>query len=134
MKYLICVLVIVQMCLVYGQDEPTIVKISGNQEKNLGDSVELKCRVADADDYPVVWLKDRGSKRTPQKLSENVKLITQDDRFGLSFNKPTSSYNIKIDDIQPKDVGTYRCEIQLSESNVVSAEVALSISPDGSAF
>lgn len=123
---------IVEICAVYGQDGPTI-KVSRNQERNLGDSTELKCQVANAEDYPVVWLKDRGNKK-PQQLSMGSSLTTQDDRINLQVDRATSSYNLKIDDLQQRDIGLYRCEIQLSASNVVSAEVTVSLSPDGSAF
>lgn len=132
MKYFIVIFVIAEIFAVYGQNGPT-VKVSRNQERNLGDSTELKCRVANAEDYPVVWFKDRGNKK-PQQLSMGPSLTTQDDRINLQFDKATSSYNLKIDDLQQKDIGLYRCEIQLSASNVVSAEVVLSLSPDGSAF
>lgn len=134
MKYLILLFVIVQIGYIYGQDEPTIVKISKSQERNLGDSTEFKCKVANTEEYPVVWLKDRGSKKSPQILTMDTKLIATDDRYNLKFDKAMSSYNLKIDDLQQRDAGIYRCEIQLSESNVLSAEVALNLSTDGSAF
>ncbi len=132
MKYFILLFVIVQICLVYGQDEPAIVKISRNQERNLGDSTEFKCKVENADNYPVVWLKDRGNKK-PQELSNGGSLTIEEDRYNLKFDKAMSSYNFKIDDLQQRDAGVYRCEIQLSASNVVSAEVVLKLSTDGSA-
>lgn len=134
MKYLISVFIIAQICLIYGQDEPTIVKITPNQEKNLGDSIVLKCQVANTDDYPVVWLKDRGSKRNPQILSTDTTLAVQEDRYNLSVDKAKTSYNLRIDDLQKRDIGLYRCEIQLSESSVISAEVTVKLSTDGSAF
>lgn len=68
MKYLILIFVIVQVFSAYAQNEPEIIKISSNQERNVGDSTELKCRVANTGDYPVVWLKDRGNKK-PQQLT-----------------------------------------------------------------
>lgn len=96
--------------------------------------MELKCQVANTDDYPVVWLKDRGSKRTPLVLSTDTSLAATDDRYNLSIDKGKTSYNLRIDDLQRRDAGLFRCEIQLSESNAVSAEVTLKLSADGSAF
>lgn len=134
MKYIILIFVIVQVLSACAQDDPAILKISRNQERNIGDSTELKCKVANSDDYPVVWLKDRGSKKSAQYLSMGSQLITQDDRFTLKYDKATSSYNLKIDDIRQSDVGLYKCEIQLSDTDKVSAEVFLKLSSDGSAF
>ncbi|XP_037037276.1 lachesin-like [Bradysia coprophila] len=134
MKYLISLFVIVQICLIHGQDEPTIVKISRNQEKNLGDSIELKCQVANTDDYPVMWLKDRGSKRSPQIISTDTTLAVQEDRYNLNVDKGKTTFSLRIDDLQKRDAGLYRCEIQLSDSNVISAEVTVKLSSDGSAF
>lgn len=118
---------IVQLCLVYGQDEPTIVKISRNQEVNIGDSAEFTCKVANAQNYPVVWLKDRGSKKSPKQLSMGAALTIEDDRYTLKFDRTKSTYNLKIDDIRKMDTGVYRCEIQLSDTNAASAEVGLSL-------
>lgn len=127
MKYLIVIFVIVQVFSVYGVDEPAIVKVSGNQERNLGDSTELKCKVnAAALDYPVVWLKDNGDKKAPKQLTKGPLLVSNDDRYTLAFDRKQSSYNFKIDDLRQKDLGLYRCEIQISASDVVSAEVVVS--------
>lgn len=134
MKYLILLFVTVQILSIYAQDEPAILKISRNHERNIGDSTELKCKVENVDDYPVVWVKDRGTKKSPLYLSMGSQLITQDDRISLKFDKATSSYNLKIDDIRQSDASLYRCEIQLSDADKVSAEVVLKISSEGSAF
>lgn len=134
MKFLLLIFVIVQMFRVYAQEEPTILKVSRTQERNIGDSTELKCTVANADDYPIVWLKDRGSKKSPQQLSKGPSITVEDDRYSLIFDKATSSYNLKIDDLQRRDAGLYKCEIQLSDTDIVSADIVLKLSSDGSAF
>lgn len=118
---------------VNGQDLPTI-KVSRNQLRNLGDSTELKCKVENADDNQVIWLKDRGSNKSPQHLSMGQSLVAQDDRFSLKFDRKTSAYIFKIDDLQKKDAGLYKCLIQLSDTNEVSAEVVLDLSGDGAAY
>lgn len=61
-------------------------------------------------------------------------LVSQDDRHTLKFDKAASSFNLKIDDLQRKDAGLYRCEIQLSAQDIVSAEVVLNLTADGSAL
>lgn len=134
MKYFLLIFVVVQFFSVYSQDEPTIIRVSRNQRRNLGDSTELKCKVANTDDYPVVWVKDRGSKKSPQQLSMGTSVTIPDDRYTLNLDRAANSYNFKIDDLQQKDAGLYRCEIQLSDSNVVSAEVVLNLSTDGLGF
>lgn len=125
---------IVQVFLANCQNEPTIVRVSRNQDRNVGDSTELKCKVAHTQDYPVVWLKDNGSKKAPQQLSSGFQLSVEDDRYSIKFDRATSSYNFKIDDLRRTDAGLYRCEIQLSDSDVLSAEVVLKLSTDGLAF
>ncbi|KAG4076415.1 hypothetical protein HA402_005858 [Bradysia odoriphaga] len=103
-------------------------------EKNLGDSVELKCQVANTDGLPVVWLKDRGSKRSPQIISTDSTLVVQEDRYNLNVDKGKATFGLRIDDLQRRDAGLYRCEIQLSDSNVISAEVTVKLSSDGVTF
>lgn len=126
---------IVQVVLSNAQtNEPSIVRVSRNQDRNVGDSTELTCKVANTQDYPVVWLKDRGSKKDPQQLSSGFQLTVEDDRYSIKFDRATSSYNFKIDDLQRKDAGLYRCEIQLSDAEVLSAEVVLKLRVDGLAF
>lgn len=132
MKYLIYIFVIVQVCLVYGQDGPEIVKISRAQEVNIGDSAEFTCRVANVEKYPVVWLKDGGSKKLPKQLSIGAELTVEDDRYTLKFDRTKGTYHLKIDDVRQKDTGLYRCEIQISATKVVSAEVALNLIVDAS--
>lgn len=134
MKYFILIFVIVQAILVNCQDEPNIVRVSRNQDRNIGDTTELKCKVSNTQDYPVVWLRDRGNKKSPQQLSKGFQLTVEDDRYSIKFDKATSSYNFKIDDLRRTDAGLYRCEIQLSETEAVSAEVVLKLSSDGLAF
>ncbi|KAH1011028.1 hypothetical protein HUJ04_000470 [Dendroctonus ponderosae] len=108
-----------------GQRSPTISFISQTQIKDIGGTVELSCSVQYTQDYSVVWMKlDTGSSLP---ISTGSSLILHDSRFSLRYDPASSTYVLQIKDMQETDAGTYACQILISPSNRVSAEVQVQV-------
>lgn len=114
--------------LVVSQRSPTISYISQEQIKDIGGTVELECSVQYAQDYPVLWAKydrDRASELLP--ISTGSSLIIRDSRFALRYDTASSTYTLQIKDIQETDAGFYLCQVLISLSNKISADVELQV-------
>lgn len=110
------------------QRSPTISYISQEQIKNIGENVDLTCTVQYVDQYPVQWThmgKSRDSEGVP--ISVGSSMILKDSRFKTSFDPAKSSYTLSIKDIQETDNGYYRCQISVSITQKVMAEVELQL-------
>ncbi|XP_012288477.1 lachesin [Orussus abietinus] len=113
---------------VTSQRTPTISYISQEQIKDIGGTVEFQCSVQHAQDFPVLWIKDkRESGHDQLPLSTNSALIVRDSRFSLRHDKASSTYNLQIKDIQETDAGFYQCQVLISVNNKISAEVELQV-------
>ncbi|PZC71792.1 hypothetical protein B5X24_HaOG212440 [Helicoverpa armigera] len=60
-------------------------------------------------------------------LSTNAGLIIKDSRFSLRFDDATATYTLSIKDIQENDAGWYQCQVLMSVSNKITAEVELQV-------
>lgn len=120
----VCVLLPV-MCL--GQRTPSISYITQEQIKDIGSSVDLDCSVQYAQQYNVVWVKKGKSDSDFLFLSTGSSLILKDSRFALRYDPSSSTYTLQIKDIQETDAASYRCEVVLSLTNKISADVQLSV-------
>ncbi|XP_058805612.1 lachesin-like [Phymastichus coffea] len=109
------------------QRAPTISYISQEQIKDLGSNVELTCKVQYSQDYPVLWIKLDRTRYDQMPISSNAALIVPDGRFSLRVEPATSSYTLRIDDIQETDAGYYQCQILISTHTKVAAEVELTV-------
>ncbi|KYN44018.1 Lachesin [Trachymyrmex septentrionalis] len=127
-RRVILALICVFLQTVAAQRSPTISYTSQEQIKDIGETVELVCSVQYAQDYPVLWIKfNKDSANEQVALSTGTALIIRDSRFALKHDIASSSYTLQIKDIQETDAGRYQCRIQISVSNLVSAEVELSV-------
>lgn len=125
-KYFIQILVLASIA--YGQRTPTISHITQQQIRDIGGQVDLDCSVHYANDYPVLWLKhDRLRSQEILPLSSNSGLIIRDSRFSLRFDAASATYTLSIKDIQETDAGWYQCQVLLSVSNKITAEVELQV-------
>ncbi|CAH1129653.1 unnamed protein product [Ceutorhynchus assimilis] len=110
------------------QRSPTISYISQTQIKDIGGTVELSCSVQYTQDYSVIWMKlDKGSNANSLPISTGSSLILHDSRFSLRYDPTSSTYVLQIKDIQETDAGTYSCQILMSSSNRVSAQVEVQV-------
>lgn len=79
-------------------------------------------------DYPVLWAKyDRNRNTELLPISTGSSLIIRDTRFALRFDTASSTYTLQIKDIQETDAGFYQCQVIISLSNKISAEVELQV-------
>ncbi|KAJ2943331.1 hypothetical protein O0L34_g12138 [Tuta absoluta] len=114
--------------LAFAQRTPTISHITQEQIRDIGGQVDLDCSVHYAHDYPVLWVKyDRYKSTESLPLSTNSGLIIRDSRFSLRFDDASATYTLSIKDIQENDAGWYQCQVLLSVSNKITAEVELQV-------
>lgn len=90
------------------QRNPSISFISKDKVINIGDPLELKCQVQDAQGYPVSW-----TKLTPQQtfITKGKIIVVPGNRHQIIYNEKDSTYTLRINKIQEIDEGLYRCEI-----------------------
>ena len=106
---------------------PTITYISPQQIKDVGETVELECSVQNAQEYPILWIKINGPS-DQVVISSQQSLILPDSRFSLRYNKASSTYALKIKDIEISDEGAYQCQVMISISHKISADAELRVS------
>ncbi|CAH0549583.1 unnamed protein product [Brassicogethes aeneus] len=124
--FVLFVLCLIEKC--YSQRSPTISYISQMQIKDIGGTVELSCSVQYTADYSVIWMKvnkDQSGYSLP--ISTGSSLILHDSRFSLRYDPSSSTFLLQIKDIQETDSGYYQCQILISPSNRVTAEVELQV-------
>ncbi|XP_053622060.1 lachesin isoform X1 [Plodia interpunctella] len=114
--------------IAYGQRTPTISHITQEQIRDIGGQVDLDCSVHYANEYPVIWVKyDRLRTTESIPLSTNAGLILRDSRFSLRYDDATATYTLSIKDIQENDAGWYQCQVLISLTNKITAEVELQV-------
>ncbi|CAB3257431.1 unnamed protein product [Arctia plantaginis] len=127
-KHIYLFLIISLTSIVSAQRTPTISHITQEQIRDIGGQVDLDCSVHYASDFPVIWVKyDRLRTIESIPLSSNAGLIIKDSRFSLRFDDATATYTLSIKDIQENDAGWYQCQVLLSISNKITAEVQLQV-------
>ncbi|KAG6454611.1 lachesin [Manduca sexta] len=124
----ILTLILFMISSAYAQRTPTISHITQEQIRDIGSQVDLDCSVHYAQDFPVVWVKyDRVKTIDSMPISSNANLIIKDSRFSLRYDDATATYTLSIKDIQENDAGWYQCQVLLSISNKITAEVELQV-------
>ena len=79
---------------------------------DIGGTVEMKCSIQYAQDYPVIWMKlDPVDRNNDLIITTGTTLILTDPRFHVDFDHPTSTYTLKIDHIQETDGSVYQCQV-----------------------
>lgn len=109
--------------VIFGQRTPSISYITQEQIKDIGGSVELECSVQYANDYAVVWTKTGRDRADSVFLSTGSALIIKDSRFSLRYDPSSSTYTLQIKDMQETDAGVYECQVILSVTNKIKADV-----------
>lgn len=111
----------------FGQRTPSISHITQEQIKDIGGTVELECSVQYAKDYTVLWVKSIQERTDSVFLSTGSSLIVKDSRFALRHDPSSSTYLLQIKDIQETDAGIYQCQVILSVTNKITADVILAV-------
>jgi neuronal growth regulator 1 len=99
-------------------------------------------------DFPVLWIKiDNVDPSRTIPLSTGSNLIVKDSRFSLRYDQASSTYTLQvytiifqplphyinfpcwfqIKDIQENDAGKYQCQVLLTVTEKISADVAVSV-------
>lgn len=109
------------------QRNPSISFVSKDKVINIGDPLELKCQVQDAEGYPVSW-----TKLQPQQtfISKGKAIVVPGNRHQLIYNEKDSTYTLLISKVQETDVGLYRCEITTGVNSNVSCNHLPGLTPD----
>ena len=45
-------------------------------------------------------------------MTTGTTMILRDPRFGIDFDRSTSTYTLKIEDVQETDGATYQCQVR----------------------
>merc|ERR1712115_641535 len=97
------VLVVLGLAGVNSQNRrPTISFITQPEiVTDIGGDIEMKCTIQYARDYPVIWMKLNSVDRNNDlPITTGTTLILKDPRFNVNYDKDTSTYTLKIHDIQ----------------------------------
>ena len=68
-----------------------------------------------AQDYPVIWMKldeDDGTGNNDLPITSGTTLILTNERFNIDLDKATSTYKLRIRDIQETDGAIYQCQVK----------------------
>merc|ERR1719507_3006744 len=72
----------------------------------------MKCSVQYGEDYPVVWMKlDPINRNNDLPITSGTTMILTDPRFNVDLDKSTSTYSLRIEDIQETDGAVYQCQV-----------------------
>lgn len=125
--WLWCVCALVLCPIVMAQRTPSISYITQEQIKDIGGSVELQCSVQYASDYNVVWTKQGRDPFDITFISNSASLVIKDSRFALRYDPSSSTYILQIKDLQETDAGVYQCQVILSVTNKIAADVEVQV-------
>ncbi|XP_049793295.1 lachesin-like [Schistocerca nitens] len=106
----------------------TILHISTDQTVNIGERVQLDCKVNNGGNYSVIWLHiDPNRPETPLIISSGSSLLTHNARYSVITDTATSEYCLLIRDIHDTDEGHYQCQVVISQNERITREVKLQI-------
>lgn len=127
-----CSLILVFSLSCFGevQDRPSILRISPQQIKTVGDHVDLECVCKNVDNYVLIW--QRMDSNNPKiVLAAGHLKITPDPRYNVVTTKEgsdddsTTVYKLQINDVRESDAGTYVC--QIADQSSVPAKIVLTV-------
>ena len=107
--------------IIIGQQEPSISFISKEKIADLGQQVELVCRITNAENYGTQWIKSIANS-SPLLLATGAN--TFDQRFQAETGKD-GSYKLIISDVRETDVGKYLCRILMQAQKFIENSVNL---------
>lgn len=121
---ILCIVLSTWTISVSCQRTPTISFISREQITNIGGTVNLECSVQYSQDYPVLWIRiDPSAPRESLPISSGSSMIVRDNRFSMRYDMATSTYILQVKDIQESDAGTYQCQVVITMTNKITADV-----------
>merc|ERR1712203_490254 len=88
----------------------------------------MECSVQYAQDYPVIWMKldeDDGTGNNDFPITSGTTLILTNERFNIDLDKATSTYRLRIRDIQETDGAIYQCQVIIALTDKEQADVPL---------
>nr|XP_027195088.1 lachesin-like [Dermatophagoides pteronyssinus] len=119
---IIIIMIIIQ--LINGQQNPTISFITKERVTSIGDTLDLSCSVQYAKNYPVIWAKiDQFNPNKILFISKGASLSVPDHRYSIRHDDASSTYTLQISKIQEIDAGIYQCQVVISPSSRVTANV-----------
>ncbi|XP_058059788.1 lachesin-like [Anopheles bellator] len=127
---LIALLSAVTLCTTQQAPNPSIVFISPEQIRDIGEQVTLNCSIANVKNYVVGWQKsNRDRTKESNIISLGVQLAVAEDRFKLNFTKENNAANylLEIHDIVNTDAGLYECQIQVTSTTKITKTVELQV-------
>jgi len=93
---------------------------------DIGGDIEMKCTIQYASDYPVIWMKlDSVDRNNDLTVTVGTTLILKDPRFNIDLDKETSTYTLRISDVQETDGSIYQCQVLVALTDKVYADVPL---------
>jgi len=93
---------------------------------DIGGDIEMKCTIQYASDYPVIWMKlDSVDRNNDLPITTGTTLILTDPRFNVELDTDTSTYILRIRDIQETDGAVYQCQVLIALTDKVKADVPL---------
>lgn len=93
---------------------------------DIGGDIEMKCTIQYASDYPVIWMKvDDVDRNNDLTVTVGTTLILKDPRFHIDLDRTTSTYTLRISDVQETDGAKYQCQVLVALTDKVYAEVPL---------
>lgn len=93
---------------------------------DIGGEIEMLCTIQYASDYPVIWMKlDSVDRSNDLTITTGTTLILKDPRFHIKHVKETSTYTLRIRDVQETDGATYQCQVLIALTDIVKAAVPL---------
>uniref|UniRef100_A0AAG5CW48 Ig-like domain-containing protein n=1 Tax=Anopheles atroparvus TaxID=41427 RepID=A0AAG5CW48_ANOAO len=127
---LITLLCVVTLSIAQQTSGPSIVFISPEQIKDIGEQVTLNCSIANVRNYIVGWQKsNRDRTKESNIISLGTQLAVTEDRFQLNFTKEnnTANYVLEIHDIVNTDAGLYECQILVNSTSKITKTVELQV-------
>ncbi|RWS26304.1 lachesin-like isoform X2 [Leptotrombidium deliense] len=113
---------------VKGQQTPTISHISSNKVVKIGDTIDLRCSVQYAANYPVIWSKvNKDNPSANFLISKGSALSTSDNRYSIRHDEASSTFTLQLSKIQEWDAGTYQCQLPISTTSRVTQNVVVTV-------
>lgn len=75
----------------------------------------------------MVWTKIGRDQFDIVFISNSASLVIKDSRFALRYDPSSSTYTLQIKDLQETDAGKYQCQVILSVTNKISADVEVQV-------